>query len=54
MPNYPLIFTITNPHSKVPITGKVQDVNYPIILETICIEDLFDVDNILEISVTVE
>ena len=54
MPGYPLTFTISNPHSKVPITGKVQGIGYPVTLDTISIEDLFDTDQVLTISITVE
>jgi len=54
MPSYPITFTISNPHSKTPVTGKVQGVGYPVIFETKSIEDLFTSDKVLTITVTVE
>jgi len=54
MPEYPVTFTISNPHSKVPVTAHIQGVSYPITLETISVEDLFNVDKVLNISIVVE
>lgn len=53
MPDYPITFTVSNPHSKIPVTGKIQGMSYPIALETKSVEDLFNVDEALTISVTV-
>ena len=54
MPSYPVTLTISNPHSKVPINTKIQGIDYPVTLETKSIEDLFNVDKVLTITVTIE
>jgi hypothetical protein len=54
MPEYPLTFTVSNPHSKVSVTGKIQGMSYPFALETKSVEDLFNVDEVLTISIVVE
>jgi len=54
MPSYPMTFTISSSHSKVPVTAHIQGVSYPITLETISVEDLFNVDKALTISIVVE
>jgi len=54
MPEYPLTFTVSNPHSKVSVTGKIQGTSYPLVLETKSVEDLFSVDKVLTISIVVE
>jgi len=54
MPSYPITFTISNPHSKIPVTAKIQGIDYPVTFETKSVEDLFNVDEILTISVVVE
>mgnify|MGYP001263632390 CR=1 FL=1 len=54
MPDYPITFTVSNPHSKIPVTAHIQGVSYPITLETISVEDLFNVDEVLTISIVVE
>lgn len=54
MPDYPITFTVSNPHSKIPVTGKIQGMSYPIALEAKSVEDLFNVDEVLTISIVVE
>ena len=54
MPSYPMTFTISSSHSKIPVTGKIQGMSYPIALEAKSVEDLFNVDEVLTISIVVE
>ncbi len=54
MPSYPITLTISNIHSKIPVSVKVQGVYYPVALATKSVEDLFNVDEVLTITVTVE
>jgi len=54
MPSYPIMLTISNPHSKVPISATVHGVDYPVATETKSVEDLFNIEGILNISIVVE
>jgi len=54
MPSYSITLSISNIHSKIPISVKVQGVYYPVELETKSVEDLFNVDEVLTITVMVE
>lgn len=54
MPDYPITFTVSNPHPSIPVTGKIQGMSYPLAVETKSVEDLFNVDEVLTIAVMVK